>query len=351
SMSGIAVTDPRYMIIKYNRKIEDILEMKIINSFDMRQYLHNNFFIKSLNKKILFDFDNFRTGESFEIIRKDNSRKEKVLLISASELRATNNDLTGYIFNFEDVTRIKLYQTTLQETEKMAVLGRLSAKLTHEIKNPLATINSLSQHLVEENEVLNSSERKELLDTVYSEVQRLGVILGDVSKWSRHSCDSETDCFNLREVLDSIIALTSFDFRKRKIHFTFDMDQNDEPLYICGSADRFKQIIFNLLWNAMDVLNESVAEVHKISLNYYNKDEYIYITIKDNGDGMTENELSRIFEPFYTTKREGMGLGLAIVSDIVRSMEGKMTVCSVPSEGTEFGLVFKLFCPEAEING
>ncbi len=215
--------------------------------------------------------------------------------------------------------------------ERLSALGTFSAGMAHELKNPLNIISSYSQLL--QRKLEDGSKEKKHVDIIYSEVHRATRIINDLMNFSRQKSlvVKPASVSSFLEELDK-----NFNFIEKNKQISLSLASQDcESFNI--DEDLFFQVVINLVENATHVLEENEIENPKIDVKIYKDTDNVFVSIKDNGPGIPEEIIQKIFEPFYTTKivGKGTGLGLAYCQGIVQQHEGVLKVKSRPGE-TEF---------------
>ena len=302
-------------------------------------------------------------GQTFErwATRKDGKRV--FLRTSISALRTAAGEVEGYILVFEDRTRLLLMEEQLQREERLAAVGRLSAAIAHEIRNPLASITGSVQVLREGLDLVQ--EDAELLGLVEREAARLNDLVTDFLSLAR----DETPDLQPGHIGPIIRETALLMERRGYTALEFDVELLADPELMLDSA-RFRQVFWNLFNNAAHAMgDEGVIQVRSERITpdqlglitsgnadsgYWEYNEVkaaaggdrsldrgvdaIRLIVSDPGPGIPEESLARIFDPFYTTRSGGTGLGLAIVQRIVQSHGGVISVRSQLGEGTSFAI-------------
>ncbi len=215
--------------------------------------------------------------------------------------------------------------------ERLSALGTFSAGMAHELKNPLNIISSYSQLL--QRKLEDGSKEKKHVDIIHSEVHRATRIINDLMNFSRQKslAVKPVSVSSFLEQLDK-----NFNSIEKNKHINLSLISEDcESFNI--DEDLFFQVVINLVENATHVLEENKTESPKIDVKIYKDTDNVFVSIRDNGPGIPEEIIQKIFEPFYTTKTvgKGTGLGLAYCQGIVQQHEGNLKVNSQPGE-TEF---------------
>ena len=195
-------------------------------------------------------------------------------------------------------------------------------KLTHEIKNPIAVCKGYLDMLNLDN--IEKSER--YISIVKSEIDRSLNVMNDFMEYSKIKVNKEI--FDMTMLLDEIYESFKLLVNNKKIKFSYDNEYED--IYVFGDFNRLKQVFVNIIKNSIESIND--GGIIKIRVEVIEKHVYIYI--EDNGEGMTMDELSNIKEMFYSTKKNGTGLGVALSNEIVVAHNGELNYSSVKNEGT-----------------
>jgi len=258
---------------------------------------------------------------------------ESVNLMTES-LASADKELKGWAISLESKVEerrreIMRMEEQLRRSEKLASLGTLAAGVAHEINNPLTGILLYAS-------ILNGDKRldPDLLpdvERVISETQRCAGIVKDLLEFSRESLP-EKEAIYLNVLLDEVVTL----FHQQPDFSRIDIRKNyaaDLP-QISVDPNQIREIFINLVINA----GHAMSKVGELDISTYRSADgrYVCAVLKDNGDGIAEENLARIFDPFFTTKAEGTGLGLAISYGIIENHGGKIEVKSRVGEGTTF---------------
>jgi two-component system NtrC family sensor kinase len=239
----------------------------------------------------------------------------------------------------EDRTReLKETQVQLIQAEKLAALGELAAGIAHEINNPLHILQAYTEYLVSQaapgDPIL---EFLEPMQVSLENIARLAVQLRDFSRPG----GGEWKLVSVSEVLDTVLRLVS----KELLRCQIDMETSraPEPLEVMGDARQLEQVFLNLILNARDAMPGG----GRLTLRTFTEGDGIFVSLTDTGTGIDESDLTRIFEPYFTTKKDrGTGLGLAICQRIVSQHGGQVTVSSEVGRGTTFTVQLTAAVPQ-----
>jgi|GEM_PF-3043994 signal transduction histidine kinase len=262
-------------------------------------------------------------------------------------LKTIAHQVSGLIRNarlFESVLtgkkELEQAHERLIESEKMAALGRLSATLSHELRNPLAGLKGASQLL--QRKTSDHDERKQYVNLILEEVERLGKIVDDLIHFAKPKV-LHTRFFDANKVIEDLLLLHSEDLSYKKI--TVRKRLSKLPV-IKADKDKFKQIVVNVMINAMDAMPEGgeLLVVSSVTINEKTDREVATFQFKDTGNGIADDVLDHVLEPFYTTKPDGVGLGLAVSKSIIEQHGGEISIRSGTHDGKPSGtlIVFEI---------
>jgi PAS domain S-box-containing protein len=241
-----------------------------------------------------------------------------------------------------DVSATRRLEEDLLRSEKMAAVGKISSKVVHEIRNPLASINlnvDLLRESLEGSGSAPETETREILGVIKREVRRLSQITEEYLQFSR----LPRAAFRPERVNDIVIELADFVrplIARKGVQLVLTLDEAD-PEAICD-ATLLRQALLNLLRNAVDAVEEGIGRIQVATRALEDKDadpgtgRSVEISVEDDGCGIAEDLRERVFEPFFTTKRDGTGLGLALVRRAVEEHGGETRCVSLPGKGTTF---------------
>jgi signal transduction histidine kinase len=221
------------------------------------------------------------------------------------------------------------YDHLVLQTEKMSALGRMAAGIAHEINNPLAGILLFSSNLIKK--VPEKSPLKEGLDVIMHETMRCKTIIQDLLEFSRDKEPQKVSA-NINTIIEKSLNILENEFRLR--HISVDKDLSNEMKDTLVDVNQIEQVFVNLLMNAVEAIQEEgTISIH----SHVDEDhEYARIEILDTGCGILPENMPNIFEPFFSTKTKGTGLGLAVSYGIVQNHNGNMKAFSKTGEGTRF---------------
>ncbi len=218
----------------------------------------------------------------------------------------------------------------------------ISATFAHEIKNPLTSIKTFAQLLPER--YSDTDFRENFSRLVIDGVNRIDGLIKDLLDFSSGRISVELSPVNVTEIMDKVVdeVVTQIQLKGRKI--MIEKDYNDIEIDMMGDGKRLRQAFLNIIFNACQAIPES-RDDGKITVSINPGKENVGILIADNGEGIPPEDIPRIFEPFFSKKTVGAGLGLAITKKIIENHYGKIEVDSILKKGT----IFKITLPIKKI--
>ncbi len=300
-----------------------------------RDFFHNQETLLYLAKVAMEDGRSITDDEGLLLLR-DNAEPLPVNAYSAP-IYTNRGKQDGAVMIIRDLSRIRELEGTLRRADRLSLLGTLAAGLAHEIKNPLGGIKGAAQLLSRELDA--EHELDEYTQIMIREVERINTIINELMDLgSPHP--PTIGAVNLAKVLGDIILLQKEAARSKNITFLLQLDPSIPPIQ--GDENLLTRLFLNLIKNARESIERDgqVAIETRISPNYHltspgqKSSPMVDIKVRDTGCGIAEEELDRIFTPYFTTKSKGSGLGLAISQKIVEDHNGFLKIESLPETGT-----------------
>jgi two-component system nitrogen regulation sensor histidine kinase GlnL len=286
----------------------------------------------------------------FESVLKDPEGEIISVIMSSSPLKTPTGENTGAIALIYDLSQIKRLEKNVQRADRLSSIGTLAAGMAHEIKNPLVSIKTFTQLLMDRYDDPDFQET--FRDVVPHEVNRIDTIVSRLLDFARPR-PIKFQPQNIHRLIDEVLALVENQTRKGFIKVIRDFPSED--LHIIGDEQQLHQVFLNLILNAVDAMESKREGTLTIATSYSvlttqsadgsgipDTIRCIKIVIKDTGCGISEKALSNLFTPFFTTKDEGCGLGLSVVHGIISEHGGEIDVQSTPGEGTAFSLAIPM---------
>lgn len=278
-------------------------------------------FIEGINKT--------GTLSNYEVRLKDKFGDTKHCTITASVLKVNNLGIVYYQGIVHDITRRKKAEQDLQMAEKLAVSGRMARTLAHEVRNPLTNINLSVEQLAEDIKDENCQTYFEIIKRNSKRINDLVTELMENSK----PTEIKLSRIPIQTILDKTVLLARDRAALKNITIETDFSGDNEMLEVDES--KLTLAFLNIIINALEAVEETKGVI-KITSSC--KEKKCLISITDNGYGIDQESIDKIFEPYFTSKANGMGLGLATTHSIIRSHQGSIEVTSQEGKGTTFNI-------------
>ncbi len=323
--AGVLVTDPAGRVRLMNRRAEDILRPAGAASPETEW--------RSFG--ILQDIP-LRFGAMQE-----KRQGRSVYSCSVSSLNGSPEDDSGWVILIEDVTEITRWKTIAERQKRLTSMGEMAARIAHEIRNPLGSMELILSMLMEE--LQGDGQRYGLACRLATAVRTMSQTLSNLLHFAK-GAHPRWEWVDLRDLVEEGLEFAGPLLREKAIRVS--VTHSDALTPILGDRILLRQALLNLVLNAVEVMETEgclriEAAEHSESAGAWNGSPVVKISVRDDGRGIAEEDLDRIFDPFFTTKSRGTGLGLAIVNNIVESHGGIVEVESQAGEGT----CFTIFLP------
>ena len=268
--------------------------------------------------------------------------------VTVAPLQSEKGGTLGLVVALEDVTEAVQTKEALLRSERLATIGRMSAHVTHEIRNPLSSIGlnaeMLSDLVTETDPGTDREDAQQLCTSIVREVDRLSAITEEYLRFVRLP-QSELRTADLQTLLRSIAAFVRRDCEAAQVQLVQSLP--DELPMVRLDPDQIRQALLNLLRNAKEAMPEGGTVVLGACQT---SEETVAVFVRDEGIGIEPQDQDRIFDPFYSTKLTGTGLGLALTQQIIADHGARLSVKSAPGQGTEFTIEFTVI-QASEITG
>lgn len=317
--NNIAVMSSSIIIILYMYKFYNSFLIIFILEYIILYLIY--FILKNKNILILI-FTIINIVTTFIIITITNPNI--ILYLNALILGIIFYIITTLIIYFlKKAENILEIHNQIKEIEKEKQIRTMLFKITHEIKNPLAVCKGYLDMF----DVNNKNHAKKYIPIMKEEIDKTLILLEDFL--SMNKLKLKKDVLDINYLLEEVVE--SFKMFWKEKHIETNINIQNEEVYINGDYNRLRQVFLNIIKNSMEALKENP----KIEIESKTKENKIYITIKDNGKGISKNILEKIKEPFFTTKEKGTGLGVPLSYEIIEAHNGKINYKSKENEFTK----------------
>lgn len=268
---------------------------------------------------------NGRVAEK-EIIIQQRSGKTIPVSVIATEVVARDGAFVGQMYLLKNLSQIKYLQREIQKKDKLAVIGNLAAGVAHEVRNPLSSIKGYASYF--KNLFEEDSENRAAAEVLVNETDRLNRVITELLEISRPS-DIKPKSVDIQSVIDATLRLIQPD-SSQHIKTEISINIADDAKEVIIDPDRFVQVLMNIYLNSLQAMPDGGL----LKTDVFAENDHLVIVISDTGCGMPEETMSQLFNPYFTTKNTGTGLGMAIVQKIIDAHNGEITVSSKEGKGT-----------------
>lgn len=328
--NGLISVDGAGKIVSINKNASELLELKErrIRGISFDQVIGEDIF--DLNETLILG----KKVMEKEVLFRTRGGTVVPVSISATPLRDVDGKGIGAVTILRDLREIRELQEKVRRSERLASLGRLASGIAHEIRNPLSSIKGFAQYF--QGKLKPSSQDREYTDIMIREVERLDRVIAGLLDFARPQ-DPHPEPISIREILDHSLELLQSDLREKEVEVQRSYDDGGINLNI--DRDQITQAFINVFKNSLESMERGGKL--RISLGQNRDKTMLEIKVSDTGRGISRENLSRIFDPFFSTKKKGTGLGLAITLKIIENHRGEVRVDSSEGEGT----TFRIFLP------
>jgi two-component system, NtrC family, sensor histidine kinase PilS len=263
--------------------------------------------------------------------------------VLVSELNVPGRGILGHVYTLDDLTQLRRLEREVRMQDRMAAVGRLSAAIAHEVRNPLTSIAGSASLLAEMPDL--SEEHRRLLQIVTRESERLNDIITDFLAYSRTK-QYHFAHVNMVPLLEDTLTLLGHRLQAQNTGINIERRYATNEVYALADGDRMKQVFWNFCENAVRAMKQGGTLTVSIEPS---GDDWQF-SFADTGAGMSPQMVEKVFEPFQSQFEGGTGLGLAIVYQIVQAHEGKVFVRSKQGQGCTFVLRIRRAAPEGAVS-
>ena len=329
---GIVILDANNKVIKVNKTLFLIFNAQVSENVDIEEIIDND----EINSFINFTILNQEkcSGKEFFIQRKDQNQYISLSILPL----VSNKKIHGTIIIISNITEKKMSQLREERLEGLARLATAAASISHEIKNPLAAI-SIHVQLLEK--MLTSSyemneKMKRHFSVIEEEIERLNKIVVDFL-FAVRPMKFQISCIDINALLSSLVETFQEECNNNNIKIYTQFSK--EMPHFQGDERFIRQAFMNIILNAKNAMENSGGI---LEIKTFIQDASIIVEFSDSGVGIPPSLMEKIFEPYFTTKSSGTGLGLTLTYKVVKEHGGDIYVCSNENKGALFKVVFPL---------
>lgn len=319
---GLLATDDRMRVQVVNDvacQLMDISETVVFGR-DIRQVLPKEIWLRLENNQQ-------QRGEliHFEYSYHDKEGGKRVYDVYSQKIFGDEMAEQGTIILLQDLTDKKNLEVDLQRSERFAALGKVAAGVAHELRNPLSSIKGLA--LLTRKKLVDDSQGQLNVDMMVKEVERLDRSIKELLEFARPE-QLHLEPVKIAELVRDGVNIFSTDFSSGNI--VVNVEEQDDDCLVKIDVDKIKQVFLNLFLNSIQAMKDG----GELNIFIGKGESGVECVIKDNGCGIDQDILPKVFDPYFTTKNEGTGLGLALSAKIVEEHDGSLEIKSQLNKGT-----------------
>lgn len=347
--SGLLTLDNRGEIVYFNRAAETILGMRqeevkghsFMKVFDRR--------MPELTERILSVLKLSRPSIRTEVSITCPDGSEVPLGLTTSILGDEREGVRGVIAIFQDLTAAKKMEEKFMRADRLAAIGEMSARIAHEIRNPLASISGSVEVL--NSELQLEGQNAKLMALIVKESERLSRVLSGFLSYARAD-EPKPAKVEIISLISETLELLRHD-SELAAGIELALKSEATTSYVVADSDQMRQVLINLITNAIQAVErkDGVVELTvgvPVDWEEIEPEKWVSVTVHDNGSGFDPKNSEDIFEPFFSRRRGGSGLGLAIVKRYIDANDGRIRVRTAPNLGTTFDLLLPRYLPQTE---
>lgn len=267
----------------------------------------------------------------------DHRGEPRTLLLHGMSVVDSEGAPTGMMLLIQDLTQVKSLEEELRRSERMAALGKMAAGVAHELRNPLSSIKGLA--LLLKSRFQEKSQDQETANILVQEVERLNRSIGELLDYTR-SQKLIKGAVHPEEVVAEALLLLRMDAESMRVETAVRV--TGEIPVIQADQDKLKQVFLNLFLNSIQAMEHG----GKLDIRITKEGEGVCIVVTDTGCGVSQDDLHRVFDPYFTTKAQGTGLGLAMSAKIIQEHGGTITLHGEADRGTTVTVTLPICQPE-----
>lgn len=340
---GVIVSDKNHKLILYNKSAERLLHLS--GSDLTEQYVW-----KVINDQEVSEFFYYSLTEHEKIVDKeftlDTGGSSRTLACSIMPL-VMDGKIQGNLIHINDITEQKEEAARLRQAERLASLTTLAAGIAHEIKNPLGSMSihiQLMKKAINGKKNVESDHIEKHLEIINEEINRLNGIVVDFL-FAVRPMDTQLEKDELNRIIKEMLQFASVEMEEAGVTLHTNLDENIPRILL--DEKYIKQALLNIIKNAVAAMPNGGT----LTISTHRDNDSVVLKIEDTGSGIPNDIIDKIFEPYFTTKDFGSGLGLTVVYKIVKEHMGEISLKSKEGEGTTFFIHFPIPQKEQRLLG
>lgn len=333
SKDAVFVTDQQFYFTEVNTAFCELMGCDKLVLLAMRL---DDLMTDSRQKNILIS-TLLREGtiEDFEIeIKNDQNEIHSCVLSATREINTEGRNYYQGILH--DITFIRRAERLTLQAEKLAAAGRLVRTLAHEVRNPINNINLAVEQMINLNSLNIQEDSSLYLDIIHRNSNRINELIKELLLSARPAEIEMSQC-TFQSLIEEVLAAADDRINLKQISLSVNVPQS--PIMIECDRPKLVMAFLNVIINAIEAMDNEKGKLIIDAQIYQNK---LIIYITDNGSGISEENMPRLFEPYFTSKRNGIGLGLAATLNIIQSHRGTVEATSLENKGTTFTIILPL---------
>ncbi len=261
--------------------------------------------------------------------------KIKECMINGVALKDNKGTVYGYQGIIHDLSMRKRAEQELLVAEKLAMTGNIARSIAHEVRNPLTNLNLALEQLWEELDEAGSEDHDMYMEIIQRNANRIDQLITEMLKSSKPK-EPNLKPYSLNDLINDVLDMTRDRIKLRGIKLCLDPDPELPVTSI--DPEQLKTAILNIVINAIEAMEEN--QDGELQIGTFTRNGDVVVFVQDSGKGIPRDQIRKLFDPFFTGKRSGMGLGLTSAQNIINSHKGKVDVQSKVGEGTRFEISF-----------
>lgn len=336
---GILVVDRAGKPTLWNRAFRQMVETLGIDwdAAQSRPWLETTTLLGTRECPVLKTLHTGQAQQAYDLPLKGTAA-ELIVQLHANPLIGPTGNLLGVVSIFHDRTQRRRLEQQVRQGEKLAAVGELAAGAAHEIRNPLTALKGFIQLFSRRSEMPEND--RTMLNIMLQEIDRIDSLIHSLLLLARPAKPDRRPCY-VPELIDQVLMLTQTHPHADRVQVETTYAPST-PTVLLDEA-QLKQVFINLIQNAYDALEDG----GRLTISTKEQDGWLRVDIADDGPGMSQSVQTKLYDPFFTTKEKGTGLGLAVTFRIVHAHGGRLEVDSAPGQGTRFIVLLPGHAPAA----